>query len=75
MIDACFVNRRDCGVSVGVSRQQHTLRIGEERDCLCEKLDARHAGHPLIDQEERNGVISDLQLANDFERLRSRSRS
>jgi hypothetical protein len=62
-------NRRFC---VGVGRQQHFARVGEERADLDEQLGAGQPGHALIDEEEGHGCAARLQFARGGQRLVAR---
>ncbi len=58
VVEADLVDRAHRDLSVRVRRQQDPLRVRCEAGRLREQLDARHSGHTLIGDDERDGVAS-----------------
>ena len=71
VIEPDVVDRPDGGLGIGVGRQQDALGGREKLDGLAEELDAGHLRHALIRQEQRNGIVAELQLAQGIERSRA----
>ncbi len=67
VVDARGVDGANGGFSVGIGSQEHALGVGIERDGLLEELDAGHAGHALVADDERDDVVALLELAADVE--------
>ena len=55
MIELDGVDRGDRDLGVGVRGEQHPLGVGVDLSRCGEELDARHPGHPLVREEERDG--------------------
>ena len=71
VIEPDVVDRPDGSLGVGVGREQNALGGREKRDGLAEELDAGHLRHALVHEEQRNGIIAELQLAQRIERGRT----
>ena len=70
VVERDLVDRRDRRLGVGVGGQQHALGVGHELARLDEVLGARHAGHALVGDQQRDLVAARDELAQDVERLR-----
>ena len=67
MVEADRVDRRDGDLGVGVGREQDPLRVGVDLLDGLEELDAGHARHPLVGEEERHGRSSQLEAVRGVE--------
>ena len=65
------IDRVDCGVCVGVRRQQHPAGEGVDVHRLLEELDTAHLWHPVVRDEHRDGVAAQLQLVERFQGVRA----
>ncbi len=54
MIERDLIDPGDGDVGIGVGREQHLARLGVQAGHFREQLQARHARHPLVYQEERD---------------------
>ena len=71
VIEPDVVDRPDGSLGISVGREQDTFSGREKRDGLAEEFDAGHLRHALIHEEQRNGIIAELQLAQGIERGRA----
>ena len=74
VVERHAVDRVDRGLRVGVGGQEHPLGLGREPHRLLQELDARHLGHALVGQEQRDRRPAQLGLAHRGERRPRRSR-
>ena len=63
MVQADGVDRRDGDLGVRVGREQDALRVRVDVLDGLEELDPRHARHPLVGQEQRDGRAAQLEPA------------
>ena len=56
--DVPFIDGADDRLDVGIAGEKHANRVGLEPPCLAQELIARHAGHPLIGQDQLDVVMS-----------------
>ena len=68
VVDLGGVDGADGGFGVGVGGEQDALGLGVDGDGLLEEVDAGHAGHALVGEEEGDGLLALLKLAADVER-------
>ena len=68
IIDVGLIDGADGGVHVGVSGQQCPLGLGKNPHALLQKLDAIHARHALVGQQQGHAVIPHLQLLQQIQR-------
>jgi hypothetical protein len=68
-VEQRLVDGADRRLGVGVRRQQHALRGGEQGDRLGQELQPRHARHPLVDQEEGHLLVAEPRTPQRGERL------
>ena len=68
VVEVDDVDGVDGGVGVGVCRQQHPAGQREEVHRLLEELDPAHLRHPVVGDEHRDGVATQLEF---LERLES----
>ena len=61
------VDGPDGGFGIGVRGEEHTLGVREHGHGLLQEVDAGHAGHALVGEEEGNGLLALDQLAADVE--------
>ena len=71
VVQADFVDGPDRRLGVGVRGQKDTLDFGIEADRFGEELDAGLPGHALVDQEQRDRVVSQLEALHGRQRGRA----
>ena len=69
MVEVDDVDGVDCGVRVGIGRQQHAAREREEVHRLLEKLDAAHLWHAVVGDKHGYGVSAQLEFLQCVERV------
>ncbi len=67
-MDLGGVDGADGGFGIGVGGEQDALGLGVERHGLLQEVDAGHAGHALVGEEEGDGLLALDELAADIER-------
>ena len=67
VVQADGVDRRDGDLGVRVGREQDPFRVGVNVPDRLEELDARHARHPLVGQEQGDGGAAQLEPARRVE--------
>ncbi len=68
VVDLGGVDGADRGFGVGVGGEEDALGVGVDGDGLLQEVDAGHAGHALVGEEECDDVLAFLELAADVER-------
>jgi hypothetical protein len=58
VIELDVVDRPDRRLGVGVGGQQDPPRLGDQLAQFRQELDPGHAGHPLVDEEERDRLLA-----------------
>ena len=71
VVEVDVVDGPDRGVGVGVRGEQHPLGVGDDVHRLLEEVDAGHAGHPVVGQQQRDLLAAQVQLAQRVERARA----
>ena len=61
------VDGADGGFGVGVGGEQDALGLGEDLHGALEEVDAGHAGHALVGEEEGDDVAALFELGGDVE--------
>ena len=74
VVEADLVDGAHRHLGVGVRRQEHALRVGGDGGDMRQQLDARHARHALVGDDERQRVAARAEAADDLERLVARLR-
>ncbi len=65
------VDRIDGGLGIGVGREEHPPRGGEQVHRRLEELNSVHPRHPVVRQHHRDRVAAQLDLAQRVERGRA----
>ena len=71
VVEVDDVDGLDGGVGVGVGGEQGAPGVGEEVHRLLEELETAHVGHPVVGEQHRDEVATQLQLAQRLQRLRA----
>jgi hypothetical protein len=69
VVERDAVDRVDRGLRVRVRRQQCPLGVRRDLERRLQQLDAGHAGHALVDQQQRDRGAPELRLAQGGQRL------
>ena len=72
VVDPHLVDGADGGVGVGVGGEQHAPGVRRARDRRGQQLHARHLGHALVHEQERDRVAALGQAVEQGERRRPR---
>ncbi len=72
IVQAHQVDGLDGRFGIGIGRQQHFARLGEDLDRLRKELDAAHLWHALIDHQQRHAIVALAELAQHIQRLLAR---
>ena len=67
VVEVDFVDRLDCSIRIRIGREQHPLCVRVSGTGLDKKLGARHCGHSLIDEKQRDDVATCLQPVDRFQ--------
>jgi hypothetical protein len=70
-VDVHVVDGADRGVGVGVGGEQAAAGTRDDVHRLLEELDAVHAGHPVVGQQDGDRLAAELELAQGVEGLRA----
>jgi hypothetical protein len=62
VVDACGVDGTDGGFGVCIRGEEYALRVRVERDGFFEEVDAGHAGHALVGEEEGDDIATLFEL-------------
>jgi hypothetical protein len=68
-VEVDVVDRADRRVGVGVRRQQHPLGVRHDVHRQLEELDARHAGHAVVGEQQRDLLAAQHELLHGLERV------
>jgi hypothetical protein len=71
VVGAGVVDRSDRRLGVGVGGQQRPLGLGVQRGGLLQQLHAGQAGHALVDQQQRHGLVAQAEFAQQLQCLRT----
>ena len=69
VVDAAVVDGGDGRVGVGVGRQEDALRPGRDVGDLAQQADSVEPWHPLVGEDEGDGLVPVRELADGVERL------
>ena len=73
VVQSHLVDRRDGRLGVRVGGEQDPLRLGVGLACLEQVFGPFHSRHPLVGQQQRDGVPPGAQFAQQLEALGSRA--